>query len=72
MEDKITFYRLRMETQNPSANRTGHFKTLKDAEDCKKYWENIVKKDGDSKDYYGDVEFYITDEVMYFGKEYFE
>ncbi len=65
---KKEIYKLKMNTQNYSANKTGYFETMEEVEKVIKKWEEIVKND--KGEYYGETTFETT--KVYLGEEYFD
>lgn len=64
-----TIYQLKMNTQNPSADKSGYFETKEEVEKVIKKWEGIIDRNG-SEDYYGITTFDIV--KINLGEEYFD
>jgi len=70
----MRYYRLTMNTSNPSADKSGNFKSKAEAEKVRATWEKIVEKDNnlpDRQQYYGKTEFFVEEMEIDFGEESF-
>jgi len=61
MKNKEYIYQLEITTENPSADNTYFFSTLKLAENKKQYWINVVRED--IKKHKKDEEYYYSDRI---------